>query len=159
VQRATRLALDTQPCDAVVVLGHAADAVFAEVATMAIRRIDCADWPRGMGASLRAGIAALDAACLGVLVMVCDQPYLDAPHLRTLRDAWRRTPARGAASLYASKLGVPALLPRAWFDVLDAQSDRGMRDLLAQRAERIEAVVDEALAFDIDHPDDLRALR
>jgi len=50
------------------------------------------------------------------------------------------------------------LLPRAWFAAVDAASDRGMRDLLAQHAGQIDAISNEDLAVDIDRPDDLRHL-
>jgi CTP:molybdopterin cytidylyltransferase MocA len=158
VHRAARLGLATRPHDAVVVVGARADAVFAQMRGLAIRRIDCADWQRGLGASLHAGVAALSPLCAGVLVLLCDQPALDESHLAALCAAWRRAPARGAASFYAGRPGAPALLPRAWFDELDATADRGMRDLLAQRADRIDPIANDALAIDIDRPDDLRYL-
>jgi CTP:molybdopterin cytidylyltransferase MocA len=158
VHRAARIALATQPRDAVLVLGFDADRVVAQAEGLPIRRLDCADWQLGLGASLRAGVAALSADCTGVLVVLCDQPALDTAHLLALCAAWRRAPDHGVASQYATRLGAPALLPRGWFGALDARSDRGMRDLLAQRADDIDAIPNEALAVDIDLPDDLRHL-
>jgi len=158
VRRAARLALATQPHDAVVVVGFDADSVFREVDALALRRIDCLDWRLGLGASLRAGVDALSAHCNSVLVVLCDQPALDAAHLLALCAAWYGAPDRGVASHYANRLGVPALLPRAWFAAVDAASDRGMRDLLAQHAGQIDAVSNVDLAVDIDRPDDLRHL-
>ena len=158
VHRAARLALATRPRDAIIVVGFDADSVFREVDDLPLRRIDCPDWQSGLGASLRAGVDALSADCAGVLVVLCDQPALDAAHLLALRDAWHSAPDRGVASRYANRLGVPALLPQSWFDALDATSDRGMRELLAQRADRIDAIVNEALVVDVDLPDDLLRL-
>jgi len=158
VRRAARLALATQPHDAVVVVGFDADSVFREVDALALRRIDCMDWRLGLGASLRAGVDALSAHCNGVLVVLCDQPALDAAHLLALCAAWYGAPDRGVASHYANRLGVPVLLPRAWFAAVDAASDHGMRDLLAQHAGQIDAISNEDLAVDIDRPDDLRHL-
>ena len=158
VHRAARLALETAPSDAVIVFGFDAEAMASRIADLPIRRIDCAGWQLGLGASLHAGIDALSPACSGVLVLLCDQPGLETSHLLSLRDAWRRAPGRGVASHYADRLGVPALLPRAWFDALDAGSDRGMRDLLQQRVEQIDAIANPALAFDVDRPEDLQHL-
>ena len=158
VHRASRLALATEPADAVLVLGAHADAVLAGVATLALRPVRCADWERGMGASLRAGVAALSSDCHGALVLLCDQPDLDAAHLHALVQAWRRDPLRAAASAYAGVLGVPALLPRAWFDALSRlDGDRGARDLLRQRSADVNAVACAPLARDIDTPSDLHA--
>lgn len=159
VHRAARLALATAPHDAVLVLGAHADAVLAGAATLALRPVQCADWEHGMGRSLRAGLAALSADCAGALVLLCDQPDLDAGHLHALVAAWRRDPSRAAASAFAGLLGVPALLPRAWFAELAAlDGDRGARDLLRQRAAEVHAVACAPLARDIDVPADLHTL-
>jgi CTP:molybdopterin cytidylyltransferase MocA len=156
VRRATRLGLATQPQSAIVVLGADADAVYASVRDLAVRRVDCADWQLGMGASLRAGLAALPLGCAGALVVLCDQPALDAAHLDRLVTAWRANPRAAAASSYAGRIGVPALLPRAWFAELgDAVSDGGARDLLFRRRVDVVAIDNEALALDVDRSADL----
>jgi molybdenum cofactor cytidylyltransferase len=158
VHRAARLALATAPQDAVLVLGAHADAVLAGVATPALRPVQCADWERGMGTSLRAGLAALSPDCAGALVLLCDQPDLDAAHLHALVAAWSLDPARAVASAYAGVLGVPALLPRAWFaDLAALDGDRGARDLLRQRAADVHAIACAPLSRDIDVPADLHA--
>lgn len=159
VRRATRLGLATQPRSALVVVGADADAVYASVRDLAARRVDCADWELGMGASLRAGLAALPRECAGALIVLCDQPALDTPHLDALVAAWRANPRGVAASAYAGRIGVPALLPRAWFDELRADiGDHGARDLLIRRREEVVTIVNEALALDIDRNDDLTLL-
>jgi CTP:molybdopterin cytidylyltransferase MocA len=159
VRRAARLGLSTAPFDAVVVVGAQADAVFSEVVDLAVRRVDCADWPSGMGASLRAGVAALRPACVGVLVVLCDQPALDSAHLDAVTKVWHEMPVSGVASYYRGHAGVPALLPRSWFsDLAVAAGDRGARDLIAARAEQIRLLTNESLALDIDRPEDLSNL-
>jgi molybdenum cofactor cytidylyltransferase len=156
VRRAARLGLQTAPHTAVIVLAPGADAVFAQVCDLALRRVDCADADRGMGASLRAGLAALPDACGAALVLLCDQPALDSAHLLELCAAWRASPQQAAATQYAGTLGVPAVLPRAWFTELgDAESDRGARALIAARASDVIALPNEALGNDIDDASDL----
>jgi molybdenum cofactor cytidylyltransferase len=156
LRRATRMALATDPSECVVVLGADADANAAQIADLPLRPIHCSEWRQGMGASLRCGLAALDTRCAGALIVVCDQPALTAEHLLALRDAWRGAPLRAAASWYAGVLGVPALLPRAWFvDLADFTGDRGARDLLRARPSQVIAVDSPALEHDVDRPDDL----
>ena len=159
VRRAARAALATAPGDAVIVLGAQADSIFIQVEDLPLRRVDCADWQAGMGVSLRAGVAALSAACAGALIVLCDQPHLEAAHLETLCATWRSQPLHAAASLYVGSLGVPALLPRAWFaDLQTLEGDRGARDLLAARRDQVGAITNDALALDIDRLDDLALL-
>ncbi len=156
IHRAARIALETTPGDAVIVLGAQADSIFAQVADLPIRRVDCDDWPLGMAASLLTGIAALSAECDGALIVVCDQPALSTAHLTALIAAWHTNPQHAAASHYADHLGVPALLPREWFtDLRNLHGDLGAHDLLAQRRAEITVVANEALAIDIDRPVDL----
>jgi len=159
VHRAARVALTTLPAAAVLVVGADADAVSAAAADLPMRRVDCVDWKRGMGASLHAGLAALPEDCAGALVVLCDQPALGAEHLAALVAAWRANPRGAAASSYAGRVGVPALLPRAWFAELrhDAR-DRGARALLVQRHEQVSLIVNEALDRDIDTPADSAGL-
>lgn len=158
LRRAARAALATAPERALIVVGAQADAVFAAVADLRVERVDCADWAEGMGASLRAAIAALarDDAVHGALVLLTDQPALAAAHLQALADAWRADPARAVASAYADTIGVPALLPRAWFGALAAlRGDAGARELLRAHRDRIRTIAAPALAIDVDRPEDL----
>ena len=158
VHRAARLALATAPADAVVVLGAHGVAIAAAVADLPLRSVACADWTRGMGASLAEGLAALSPDCGAALVLLCDQPDLAPDHLHRLVAAARAAPGRAAASAYAGVLGVPAVLPRAWFAALASlQGDRGARDLLRERAAEVIAVAAPALSRDIDVPADLHA--
>jgi CTP:molybdopterin cytidylyltransferase MocA len=154
VHRAARLALATDAERVVVVVGAQADAVWNAVRDLDVVRADSSDHGAGMGASLRAGLGALPADIAGALIVVCDQPALDAAHLRALTAAWRAAPQRAVASAYAQRLGVPALLPRAWFGEI-AYRDSGARQLLARRRADVAAIENEALARDIDWPGDL----
>ncbi|KFN45989.1 nucleotidyltransferase family protein [Arenimonas metalli] len=159
VRRAARLGLATTPAEALVVCGANADAVWAELADLPLRKAVCTAWEHGLGASLAVGLGALSPDVDGALVVLCDQPALDADHLLALRDAWRRDPARAAASAYAGVLGVPALLPRAWFAHLaEGRQDHGARDLLRANASQVHAVAAPPLADDIDTPEQARAV-
>ncbi|MFY2762901.1 nucleotidyltransferase family protein [Arenimonas sp. MALMAid1274] len=156
VHRAARLGLATAPADAVLVLGARADEVAAAVTGLPLRTVVCPDWTIGLGASLRDGLAALSPRCDAALVLLCDQPGLDAAHLHALLAAAAAAPGTAVSSAYAGVLGVPALLPRTWFAALSGLSgDRGARDLLRERASEVKAVPAPALAQDVDVPADL----
>jgi CTP:molybdopterin cytidylyltransferase MocA len=157
LRRIAHALLATAPIELVVVLGHEAARMREAVVGLPLRCIVAADHASGMSGSLRAGIADLDARCDGALVALTDQPALDAAHLLALRDTWRRAPRQAVASAYAGVLGVPVLLPRAWFaDISALRGDVGARELLrAQRGDVI-AIDAPALARDLDTPADLR---
>jgi CTP:molybdopterin cytidylyltransferase MocA len=154
LRRAVRAVLATAPRECIVVLDDAApfDSVLD---ALDVRIVRIAEAATGMAASLRAGVAALDAACDGALVVLTDQPALDERHLEALCTVWRAAPAFAIASAYAGVIGVPALLPRSWFDGVAALSgDVGARELLRSRPDVI-AIPSPALARDIDTPRDV----
>lgn len=156
LRRAARALVETRPLETLVVLGHDAERMRAALDELPVLCVVATDHAEGMAASLRAGLAALDARCDGALVALTDQPALDADHLEALLDAWRAQPSRAAASAYAGVLGVPALLPRAWFDELaQLRGDVGARALLRARASGVVAVAAPALARDVDVEADL----
>ena len=159
VRRASRLALATSPLDAVVVTGDHAEAVEEALRGLAVRCVAAEDSDEGMGRSLAAGLRHLDSACAGALVVVCDQPALTAGHLARLVEAWEAVPSSAAASGYAGTVGVPAVLPRAWFPrLMGAGGDRGARELLREHAGEIPVVPDERLGEDVDHPEEAAGL-
>jgi len=152
--RVVRAVLATAPHECIVVLDESApfDAPLDELDVRIVRISDAAT---GMAASLRAGVAALDRECEAALIVVTDQPALDAHHLHALCTAWRAAPAFAIASAYAGVIGVPALLPRSWFDgIATLSGDVGARELLRSRPDVI-AIAAPDLARDIDTPDDV----
>ncbi|MBO9661652.1 nucleotidyltransferase family protein [Dokdonella sp.] len=158
LRRAARALLATVPLDCVVVLGHGAERLHAALDGLPLRSVVAADHASGMSTSLRAGVAALDTRCDGALIALTDQPALRSDHLLALCEAWRAQPRRAAASAYADVLGVPALLPRAWFDdLMRLRGDVGARELL--RARDVVAVEAPSLAHDLDTSIDLDAIR
>lgn len=160
VRRAARAALATHPFRTVVAVGADADATFAAVADLDVERVEVTEWAQGMGASLRAAVQACDGHCDGLLVLLCDQPALTAAHLQRLLAAWRDAPHKAIASAYAGTVGVPAILPCAWFaELAHLSGDRGARELLRGRADQVIPVAEPELTHDVDVPDDLRAAR
>ncbi len=111
-----------------------------------------------MATSLRAGLAAVPRSAQAALVLLVDQPRVDAAALQRLVAAWRRRPALPAAARYAGNPGVPAVLPRRhWRAVRALRGDEGARALL--RDSPVTLVEMPEAALDVDTPADLLALR
>jgi CTP:molybdopterin cytidylyltransferase MocA len=104
----------------------------------------------GMAASIRLGVnVARTLKATAALVMACDQPGLTAAHLRALC----ADPDRMTGSSYAGRIGVPANFPASAFpQLLELQGDTGARQLLQSAG----SIPCEALALDIDTPEDLQ---
>jgi len=137
--------------------GLRAEAMAAELAGLPVTLVANDQWREGMAASIRAGVRALPAGTEGVLLLVCDQPAVDAALLARLLDARRRCPDAVIACGYAGTRGVPALFPaRCLGQLLALQGDRGARGLL-QGADVVVLPFPEG-ALDVDRPGDLPVL-
>jgi CTP:molybdopterin cytidylyltransferase MocA len=92
-----------------------------------VRVVDCPEWERGPGASLRCGLAALGPEIEAALVVLADGPQLDP------RAVWRLIEHRHDADVvvasYDGTRDHPAVLSRAaWADI----PDEGARALEAK---------------------------
>jgi molybdenum cofactor cytidylyltransferase len=141
----------------VVVVGDRAEEVRAALAGLPVVTVANAAVLKGLSGSIRLGLERL-AECSpgarGVVVLACDQPVVQARHLRALAGA----PSEGTAlvaSSYAGSLGLPALIPAAFFDELRALTGEGScGDLLARYAARVTRVPLPGGDLDVDTPED-----
>lgn len=153
IHRAARLAQEAG-CHPVVVVEGAVP--LAEALTgLDVERVPCADWSRGPGASLKAGVAHLGGRADAVLVLLVDQPRVDVDDLRRLISA----PGAVAAASYGGVLGVPARFSGDALNVLaQVPDERGAGGWLNANAAQVTAVPMPNAAQDLDTPEDLAAL-
>jgi CTP:molybdopterin cytidylyltransferase MocA len=110
--------------------------------------IDCPDWERGPGASLRCGLAALGAEVDAAVVVLADGPSLAPAAIDRVVAAWKDTDAPIVAASYGGDRGHPLLVARkAWTEV----PDEGLRS-----AETLLVPCDDlGEPGDVDYPHDL----
>ncbi len=112
-------ALDASAVDDVVVVTGAHD-----VDTDA-RVVRCDDWQRGPGASLRRGLAALDAEA--AIVVLADGPNLDPRAVDRLIEAWRGGAGELLAAAYdGCNRSHPVLLGRSAWDEIPDEGARAL---------------------------------
>ena len=146
--------------DVVVVLGAEALRLRALLRRHAprVRIAANARWATGLASSLRAGLSALPRGAAAALVLLVDQPNVDAGALHRLVAAWRRRPAVPAAAHYSGRAGVPAVLPRrAWRSLRALDGDAGARALLRGAGAITRVAMPEA-ELDVDTPADVARL-
>lgn len=149
-------ALRAGGCDpVVVVLGAAAAQVRATAAMPGAIVVDNPHWSAGMGSSLRAGLAALQAtAAPAAVVLLVDTPGIGAAAVRRLGEL--AGPAALAQATYRGEPGHPVVLGRDhWPGVAAAATgDRGARSYLVAHAAAVRTVPcdDAADPADLDVP-------
>ncbi|TPE53199.1 nucleotidyltransferase family protein [Amaricoccus solimangrovi] len=150
--------------EVLVVLPPGAAARRAALAGLAARIVEAPDHAEGMGASLRAGVAALAPDAGAVIVMLGDMPEVTAAGIDALIAAHRA----GAAICRAVEPGVasggapghPVLFDRRFLPALAASAgDAGARALIRAEGPRVVAVPLAGAAVDLDTPADWAAWR
>ena len=77
------------------------------------RVVRCPDWERGPGASLRAGLAALQADVGAAVVVLADGPLLAPGAVARVVGVWRSRPDDVVAASYGGNRGHPLVIGRA----------------------------------------------
>ncbi len=139
-------------CDPIVVVLGAAAERAAPLVPSGAGMVVAADWDEGMGASLRAGLGALDSVD-AVLVHLVDLPDVTADVVA--RVAAHAKPSVVARAAYGGRPGHPVLIGRNHWDevVSGALGDQGARDWLSGRADLVLVdCTDLATGVDVDRP-------
>lgn len=145
----------------VVVVGYDRFAVRDALAGIDVHVIFNERFRDGQSTSLRCGLDALSAECLGAVIGVGDQPYLTATVVRELVDRFTRSDGPMVAPLYGQHRGNPVVFHRSLFPELrEVSGDVGGRPVLQAHRGDVEWVQfeDARLGADVDQPDDLNAL-
>jgi molybdenum cofactor cytidylyltransferase len=162
LQHAINEALQTHVAIVIVVLGAGADEIAAGINSPSVIIARNADWQQGMGSSIRTGVAALLQAAPQieeVLMLLGDQPLVDAPLLEKIMTVKGKAGKRIVACTYGNTIGVPALFDKRYFnDLLALDGETGARKLLQRFKDDMEVVDFPGGATDIDTPEDYQKI-
>ena len=107
------------------------------------------DWKEGMASSLRAGISSLPVEVEAALIVLPDQPFVDASHLAALVQAFRDQKHSLVLSRYCGILGAPAVVGRELFpQLLKLTGQSGAKALLGIVSSVGEVALEKP--FDVD---------
>lgn len=161
--RSTKAALDANYSNVVVVLGAHSDIHKKAIDHLPVKIITHPDWEKGMGSSLKAGLQHIVTSGLetnAVVVMVCDQPMIQASHLKLLRETYLTTSKKIVASRYGNTTGVPALFDQSLFpELLKIKDVQGARFIIEHHADTVAAIDWPDGSIDIDTPEDLKKFK
>ncbi|MEA2638603.1 MAG: molybdenum cofactor cytidylyltransferase [Chloroflexota bacterium] len=147
----------------VVVLGARAEEITAAVDLGRARVVVNPDYEQGLSTSLRAGIASLGADVSRALVILGDQPDVDASLLDRLLDLQEASGLPAAALSFEGLLHPPMVLARGMWSGLEALGgDVGLRAVVHAHPELVAALPAERPGghpVDIDTPEDFEQLR
>ena len=96
---------------------------------LAVESVDCPDWERGPGASLRCGLAHLPSEAEAAVVVLADGPDLDPRAIDRIVEDWRANDGDAVAATYDGVRLHPVLLARAFWGRVP---DEGAKSLPAR---------------------------
>jgi len=139
--------------DVLVVLGAAFDEIQSRVNLGRARVLVNPAHASGMASSLKAGLASLDAGVERVVVILGDQPDVDAKLLNRLLDLQESSGLPAAALDFNGLLHPPVVVKRAlWGDLMSLEGDVGCRAVIRGRPEQVATL---AVTADLTHPVDI----
>ena len=148
--------------EVVVVLGESALEIREGVDLGRARVVYNPEHLEGLGSSIRAGLASLDQGVDRVMVILGDQPAVDAELFDSLLRLQADSGLPSAAVLFGDLLHPPVVLDRSLFsDLALLQGDVGCRALIRGRPELVAALparISRKHPIDIDTAEDYERL-
>lgn len=158
LRRAVETAVNSVCRPLIVVLGANAEKLQLEIEEFDLVTVENADWEHGMGTSIKSGLEKLleiQPDVSGVVLMVCDQPFVSAELIAKLVENFQATDSLVATSSYGETLGVPALFScRLFPELLRLEADKGAKKIIYEHLENIVEITFKAGAIDIDTEQD-----
>jgi molybdenum cofactor cytidylyltransferase len=148
LQRAVETAQESGYRPVVVVLG----AVTPQLLNKDIKIVHNEDWATGIASSIKVGINAIkDGPVTSALILLCDQPFVDAGLLNSMVKMKTDTQKAIIACSYNNTVGVPALFDRSLFDeLLLLTGDEGAKKVIKDHAGLTGTIPFDPAGIDID---------
>ncbi|PWK78171.1 molybdenum cofactor cytidylyltransferase [Mucilaginibacter oryzae] len=163
LQRAVQTALTCLHCQKViVVLGANETVIRPNLSEQAVHICYNNDWQEGMASSIRLGVSEmlrLQPQVTSVILMLCDQPFVDPFLISQLTDKKEHSDCGIIASSYRDVVGAPALFDVKYFpELLRLKGQEGAKKIIGAHPDDLLTIPFPLGAIDIDTTDDLERL-
>ncbi|WP_194776999.1 nucleotidyltransferase family protein [Pararhodonellum marinum] len=153
LEKSLKAALGLKNVTCLVMLGAHHEVIGQRLSEYSAHFLVNTDWESGMSSSLKKGLKLLiDTEDPDqVVLMVCDQPYVDTTLLQKLIDKQQSSKKDIIACTYEDNLGVPSLFTRTYFHkLLHLEGQDGAKKIIYQEENDRETVDFPEGIFDID---------
>jgi molybdenum cofactor cytidylyltransferase len=162
LQHSIDTALESMASQILVVLGSKKDSIKKEIEQTQIFILENSSWESGMASSISCGLTNLQIIAPeseAVILMVCDQPFVNAKLLNNLITKHKDSKQSIVASSYANTLGTPALFHKSLFvELLALQGESGAKSLIKKYSQQVGFVSFDQGSIDIDTRENYRNL-
>jgi molybdenum cofactor cytidylyltransferase len=162
INRLIGLIKKSTPFPITLVLGANAKAIEDQLKETELSILHNNDWEEGMASSIRVGVKQImtnDPGIDGIMILVCDQPFVTEKHIESLIETHRTSGLPLAACYYAGVIGTPALFHQSIFpELLELKGDIGAKSIIKKRESEVAKLQFEQGAIDIDTMEDYQQL-
>ena len=155
VQRVIDASLGSKASETIVVLGHEAEAVAEVLAARPVTIVVNVDYAEGMSTSLRAGLAAVDPAADGAIILLADQPFVSSALIDSLIERFADCDKSVVRPSSGGRPTNPVLIGATLFpELAEERGDVGGRRVIERRADDVclVPVDDPHELLDLDSP-------
>lgn len=162
LQHAIDVGLASQCTIIIVVLGASQEVVQDGIINPKVNLVVNENWKEGMAASIKQGVEAIleiEPLLSQVIIMPCDQPYVDVTTLKNLISAKQKSGKMIAACAYDNTYGTPVLFDRSFFSaLLTLKGQKGAKQLVMENFQKVVSIPFPLGSIDIDTQKDYEKL-
>jgi len=142
INHSIHVALESGANNLVVVLGSEYEMHQRHIKHLNLDIVYNPYWQKGIGSSIKAGLTFLinenNNKTEALIIMVCDQVYLESSHLKNIILKYKETKAKVIASRYKNTLGVPSLFDKSLFEeILTLKDDEGAKKIIQSNSNNL----------------------
>ncbi|WP_335964902.1 nucleotidyltransferase family protein [Galbibacter sp. PAP.153] len=143
--------------DVFVVLGANAELIEQQT-TLNVPILKHVNWKNGLGSSIAFAVKELKHHHFdGILFVLGDQPFVTGRYLKTLQHTFQQESQSIIASQFRKKLGVPAIFPQKYFNLLEElNADEGAKQIIKENEDNVIAIPAGDFVMDIDTKQDYK---
>jgi len=160
IRRVVERAMQTSADEVAVVVGDHETVIRQSLAGLPVTFVKNPSYRNGIGTSIAAGVREVAGRSDGVLILLGDQPTVEAATLDRVCEAFRAGSDRIVGPDYDGVRGPPVLFPAAFFPELRLlEGDEGARTVIGRHSDETEWLpVDSPYPADVDTAEDLTRL-
>lgn len=159
LSHAIKTTLELSNNDVIVVLGANSDIIKIEIEHYPVSIIYNEKWQQGLGNSIACGINYImefHKNADGALIVLADQPLIDADYLNELIQNFSPSKIQIIATSYSKgTYGVPVLFDKSYFDdLMQLHDDFGAKQLLRKNESHVKVLIPPNKNVDLDTKED-----
>ena len=165
IAQAVDTLLESEVDEVVVVIGHEADKVKAELQGRQVTIVENPNYGQGMSTSIRVGLGAVSSGARAIMIYLADQPLLEPEDVNRLTRAFAKAREHNKSIVvpfFRGQRGNPVILDASYKEaILDVVGEAGCKRVIKRNPDKVLVVEMETdhVVRDVDRIEDYEGLK